>query len=185
MTKLSPGVLGLDIDGVVADFTGAVERWVWKEHGIEPVPILTWDWFETWPNGKAVWKDLWNRGCRKEGLLRHCRPVPGAISGIRHLESLGWSIVYVTHRHDDFAADTVAWFNLHDIEPTIVHAKDKSVVGADLYVDDKADTVRELLAGNHKAFLFAQTWNRDWQFKLPTFRNWADLRRKMEEWTRG
>ena len=173
--RLEPGLLGLDIDGVVADFTGAVEQWVYREHGIEPIPILDWDWFEHWPNGKAVWRDLWNRGCREEGLLRTCRPVPGAISGIHRLESLGWEVVYVTHRNDDFATDTMVWLDAQGLTPIVIHAKDKSVAGASLYVDDKPETVRDLLQGNHKAYLFAQPWNAKEQKKLPTFKNWNDV----------
>lgn len=176
--------IGLDIDGVVADFNGAVNAWVYREHGVDASQYSqrAWSWWREWPNGRKIWDDMWDRGCRKEGLLRQIRPVPGSVMGVHYLQSVGFNIVFVTHRRDEFAEDTLAWLNHNLFPTTVIHSEDKSVAGADLFVDDKPENVRDLLRRNYKAFLFAQDWNIDDQSKLPTFKNWHDLTHRVGEW---
>lgn len=157
-------LLGCDIDGVVADFTGAVGEWVERTYGYKPIdPIDCWDWFLQYPDGKMVWRSVWNRGVRDEGLLLQCKPVDGALEGIQSLLDSGVDVEFVTHRHGDDEAiveDTFQWLDWCGFGDLPVHfLENKWELGADIYVDDKPATIAELLHLGHNAALFTQPWN--------------------------
>lgn len=168
--------IGLDIDGVVADFPGAVERWVKNVYGYDPVPVDCWDWFMQWPDGKMVWRTLYERGVTQDEVFLDCVPIEGAINGVDWLIHEGYDLTFVTNRPENSMEQTAQWL----IEcgwygVPILHTDDKSELGADLYIDDYGENVRALVAGGNEAWLFHQAWNAEYD-DLDRVMNWPHLK---------
>lgn len=167
-------LLGIDLDGVVVDFTSSVNDWFYQNFGLEHLPPDSWDWFEGHGTaGSAAWKSLWTQGMDDELFLK-CKPVKGAVNGLVLLLDRGHQIIFVTHRPPHTAGQTVRWLQRHGLPTNVCHLRNKGILRADFYVDDKPETVKQLLADGHRAVLFQQPWNTD-DRHLPSTPSWQHL----------
>jgi 5'-nucleotidase len=165
-------ILGCDLDGVVADFATVANEWICETYGYEPVEPSYWDWFEQYPDGKMAWRSMWERA-NESGLFRRCPEVPGAVKGVKQLLDAGAEVVFVTHRNPRHAEHTVEWLIERGLPRNVAFLRDKSLLRADVYLDDKPETVAELLDLEYPTFLFDQPWNRDWE--LPRVSSWNEF----------
>lgn len=167
-------IIGVDLDGVVCDFVGAANTWIVKTYGYDLVVPTEWDWWLQYPDGRMVWRSMWR--AIDEGLLRpqHCKAVDGAVAGVQQLVT-DHKVLFVTHRPARVAHDTAVWLGRHKLPLNLAFIRDKSLVRADFYVDDKPATVRSLRDAGYDAVLFAQPWNTEAWDELPTVNGWKEL----------
>lgn len=156
MTPRSRLRLGIDLDGVVADFNaGWIERYnaqfgsdLLPEHvDIWDAPTLLthftdmsefWSWARTAGSGASIFRVL--------------QPYHGAIEALERLSRRD-HIVIVTTKPRFAVHDTFEWLAEHRVPTTEVHiVDDKSVVDCDVYLDD-ADHNIEALVGAHPTSL--------------------------------
>jgi uncharacterized HAD superfamily protein len=174
--------IGVDIDGVVADFVSAANGWVSREYGILSIPATTWNWFEGYPGGAAKWAALWDKGIRQEKLLLTCAVIPGARHTVqrmmRHHE-----VVFVTYRPEDVMDQTHTWLERNIGRGfELMRTDDKSEAKADLHIDDHPETVDALRRSGLRSVLFRQPWNRNWWTTLPSFNGWGDISMALDGW---
>ena len=158
--------LGIDLDGVVADFNaGWIERYndqfgttLLPEHvDIWDAPTLLthftnmsefWSWARTAGGGASIFRIL--------------QPYHGAIEALERL-SRRHHIVIVTTKPRFAIHDTFEWLAEHRIPTSEVHiVDDKSSVGCDVYLDDADHNIEALVAARPDALVcrYVRPWSR-------------------------
>lgn len=167
-TPPSPGPLrlGIDLDGVVADFNAG---WIplYNERfgaGLAVEDVVAWNspvnlthftsmsqfwrWSATAGNGASIFRIL--------------DPFPGAIETLDRL-ARRHHVVIVTTKPAFAIHDTYAWLAEHRVPTTEVHiVDDKTTVSCDVYLEDADHNLDDLRASHPDAVVcrFVRPWNR-------------------------
>jgi len=165
-------VLGVDLDGVVADFAGGLKPIAAEWLGV-PEHKLTSEisyGFGEWGLEAAGGYDALHRFAVKEReLFARLPPVAGAPAALRRLTTKpDIRIRIITHRlyirwfHKEAIRQTTDWLEQHGIPYwDLCFMRDKAAVGADLYLEDSPDNIRSLRAGGHETIVVRNSTNRD------------------------
>lgn len=184
-------VLGVDLDGVCADYETKFREIVAAEVGVKPgdVPAQThWGFAESgWPvESEAHYERLHQIGVTKYHMFASMPVIEGASDALWRLSDIGVHIRVITHRlyvsweHANVTVDTVTWLNQPrgDGRPLIPYRDlcfmgDKTDVGADLYVEDAPHNIKALREARSDVICFDHLYNRD----LPGMRayNWEEV----------
>jgi hypothetical protein len=168
-------VLGVDLDGVVADYENGFREFIAKKKNIEPssIPSATnWSFSQSgWPIAdEREYLELHREAVAKERLYANLKPISGASEALWALSDAGIRIRIVTHRlvinfsHAPAVTDTVSFLDQHNIPyRDLTFVKDKADVGTDLLIDDAPHNIINLRAakGEESAMVFDQPYNRD------------------------
>lgn len=180
-------VLGVDLDGVVADYENGFRAFVAARKNIDPnlIPPAT-DWSLTksgWPIAdEAEFLKLHREAVADGRMFANLNPITGASEALWALSDAGIRIRIVTHRlvvnfsHAPAVMDTVTFLDTWNIPyRDICFVRDKAVVGTDLLIDDAPHNIIALrqARGEDAAMIFDQPYNRN----LPGLRalNWGDV----------
>jgi 5'-nucleotidase len=177
-----PFVLGVDLDGVVGDHTGAFRAIVAPLLGVEPesLPLeRSWD-FHEWGFGLADYDRFHRIAVMDRRMFRHMGVVDGAADALWRLSDAGVWIRIITHRlyvnwgHRVAVSDTVEWLDEHRIPyRDLCFLGAKLEVEADMYVDDAPHNVEQLREAGNEVVVFEQPYNR--HLEGPRARSWAEL----------
>jgi 5'(3')-deoxyribonucleotidase len=157
--------LGIDLDGVVADFnTGWMKRYN-AEFGatLRPEDITTWDAMVDLAHFTSVdefWD--WARNDGGPGLFRQLPVYPEALGSLDRL-SRNHAIVIITTKPPWAAPETFAWIADHRIPTTEVHITgDKWLVECDVYLDDGPHNLIALVRErpDRTVCRFVRPWNK-------------------------
>lgn len=157
--------LGIDLDGVVADFTSG---WVQKyndEFDAELVPesLQTWNGMQEmthFPDMQEFW--AWASGHGGDSVFRHLETYDGATEALGRLTEEGHDVVILTTKPDWAVHDTFAWISDHRIptkEVHILHRKWR--VPCDVYLDDAPHQIHRIHIERPEAHMcrFVRPWN--------------------------
>lgn len=175
--------LGIDMDGVVADFNqGWVDRYnrdfdasVSIDDVVEwnaPVGLTHfrdmdefWEWAETCGEGRSIFRPL--------------HAYPGAVETLTELAAAGHEIIILTTKPHFAIDDTYEWLDEHGVPAEEVHIlEDKSIVACDLYVDDADHNLEVLVAERPEAVIcrYVRPWNR-FHEGVVDVAGWSDISR--------
>lgn len=158
--------LGIDLDGVVADFNGG---WI-RRYNAEFAADLGLDAVHHWdgipevthfPDMEAFW--AWARRHDGATIFRHLEAYPGALEALRRLHRSGHDIVILTLKADWAVPDTFAWLGEHGLPTREVHVTDaKHLVPCHVYLDDSPHQLERIRAARPEAVTcrFVRPWNR-------------------------
>jgi 5'(3')-deoxyribonucleotidase len=163
-------VLGVDLDGVVADFYGGLRRVAaeWLDVPMEKLPTQVTYGLPEWKLNEAPggYEALHRFAVTQRNLFKELPVVPGAALSIRRLSAYDVRIRIITHRlfikqfHQEAVRQTIEWLDHHDIPYwDLCFMKDKAAVGADLYVEDTPSNVERLRADGHPTIVFTNSTN--------------------------
>jgi FMN phosphatase YigB (HAD superfamily) len=174
--------IGIDLDGVLADFSPAYAEKLTKKTGIQ-FPTADPNWPAVWHfdyaagakpgDVNAVWEDI-----TRSNFWAQLLPMRGALEAIRQLDEvamLGQAEVYfITARPGKFAKRlSEFWLARHGNEyPTVIIAKDKGSVAKglelDVFVDDMPENVADVFEASKKTrvYLVDHPYNRNWAIKF-------------------
>lgn len=112
--------LGIDMDGVVADFNGGWMDAFNAERGTSLHPDLVdgWDVLPTltgFTDMSAFWDWARDLGAG-HSVFRHLSPFPGAIQTLQCLVAAGHDVVIITAKPDWSIPDTLSWLGDHRIQ---------------------------------------------------------------------
>jgi 5'(3')-deoxyribonucleotidase len=177
--------LGIDLDGVVADFNhGWTTRYnrdfpqhVGRE--LRADDVVEWDAptsLSHFSNMSEFWK--WAETCAEGRSLFHgLDPYEGALDALHALRRAGHHVVILTTKPHFSVHDTYDWLARHRIPSTEIHIlDDKTQVECDVYLDD-ADHNLEALAGAHpsaEVCRYVRPWNRPITGAIDVY-DWADF----------
>jgi 5'(3')-deoxyribonucleotidase len=157
--------LGIDLDGVVADFnSGWISRYN-SQYGAElPTDAVTeWDAIPSlthFEDMRAFWK--WARDHDGHSLFRHLETYPEAVESLWKLIKARHQVVIITTKPAWAIHDTFAWIAQHQIPTREVHITDqKWTVDCHLYLDDGPHVLEELVARRRERTVcrFVRPWN--------------------------
>lgn len=177
--------LGVDLDGVVADFASAANAWLANELGVAPVVVDRWDWYKSYGGDvEPVWSRLWDEEV-PAGFFERVDTMPGALNGLDVLSAQGHELVFITARPATAAFDTKRWLDRLELghHPLIFtfSMKTKRFTDTDLLLDDKGETVLSHLQLAKPAVLFKRDWNREWWHRVPSVSTWDEFVQMVEE----
>ena len=178
---MSEFVLGVDLDGVCADYNTAFRHAVARHRGIDPSELtteVTWD-FGEWGLDREGFLAHHHRAVREDGLFRNAPPIEGASEVLWRLSDAGVWIRIITHRlvsnwsHKRVVADTVEWLDDARIPyRDICFLGHKPQVEADAYIDDAPQNIEALRGSGNPTIVFDQPYNRD--LEGPRARSWPE-----------
>ena len=188
-------VLGVDLDGVCADFYSGLKPIAaeWLGVNIAELPDkVSWGLPE-WGVDKAPggYEALHRFAVTQRNLFKDLPPMPGAPQALRKLSDADVRIRIITHRmfikyfHRVAAQQTIEWLDSHDIPYwDLCFMKDKAAVGADLYIEDSPDNIEQLRADGNDTIVFSNSTNL--HCPPPRTENWEEVfeivMRKKEAW---
>jgi 5'(3')-deoxyribonucleotidase len=157
--------LGIDLDGVVADFNAGWMRTYNEDFEAELTPemVQTWDGFVTlthFVSNTEFWR--WARNDGGHGLFRDLPVYPGAVESLGRL-SRNHEIVIITTKPHWADAETFAWIADNEIPTREVHITgDKWKVECDVYLDDGPHNLESLVVErpDRTTCRFVRTWNK-------------------------
>jgi 5'(3')-deoxyribonucleotidase len=190
-------IFGVDLDGVVGDFYGAM-REIAADWLDKPLDLLTEDvsfGLDEWGISEFGGYDRLHRyAVTQRNLFRNMKPVKNASAVLRKLSTAGIRIRIITQRlflkyfHKTTITQTVDWLDSYDIPYwDLCFMKDKGAVGAHVYIDDSPKNIKSLRDNSCKCIVFSNSTNKG--LRGPRADNWLDVERLVmqakEEWRTG
>lgn len=164
-------VLGVDLDGVVADFIQGLKPIAAEWLGV-PITSLTDDvsyGFKEWKIGdEDAYNDLHRFALKERDLFATLPLIEGAAPALRRLSARCVRIRIITHRlyipwfHRQAVVQTLEWLEKHGIPYwDLCFMAAKSSVDADVYVEDSPQNIDALRAAGKHVIVFQNSTNRD------------------------
>lgn len=155
--------LGVDLDGVVADFnSGWIARYN-RDFGaaLDPAMVTTWNS----PTVLTHFRDMgefwaWARQ-GPASVFRDLPVYPEAVATLERL-AVDHRVVVVSSKHEWAICDTLAWLGEQRVPAPEVHfVWDKPTVDCDVYLDDAPHNLEALAARRPEAVVcrMVQPWN--------------------------
>lgn len=165
-------VLGIDLDGVCADFYGRMREIAaeWFERRVDELTEEVSYGLPEWgidPEKPEQYQNLHRFAVTERELFKTTPMVPGARRVLRRLSDEGYRIRIITHRlfihyfHAMAVQQTIEWLDHHGLPyRDLCFMKDKDQVGANIYIEDAPRNV-ELRARGFYTICFANSTNKD------------------------
>jgi len=190
-------IFGVDLDGVVGDFYGAVRK-IAAEWLNKPVESLTTEvsfGLNEWGlNEFGGYERLHRFAVTQRNIFGSMEPIKNAPTILRKLSKKGIRVRIITHRlflkysHRSTITQTVDWLDNYDIPYwDICFMKDKGAVGAHVYIDDAPMNIINLREQGCNTIVFSNSTNLD--LPGPRAYDWFEVEHLVmearEEWKTG
>jgi hypothetical protein len=166
-----PFVLGVDLDGVVADFYGALRPVAAEWRGVK-VEELTSDvsyGLAEWGISGDEYQELHRFAVTQRQIFLTQPPIEGAPAALRRLgyhDAIRIRIIthrlYIKYTHEMSVRHTVEWLEKYGIPYwDICFMKSKGEVGADLYIEDSEKNIEDLRNAGKDVLIFTNSTNKN------------------------
>ena len=183
-SKIPPGLIGFDFDGVIADIGEAFIRLACTRYGycdleLEQINSFQVDQCVDIPleTIEKIFEEI-----LEDSIATGLKPIDGAISSLKRLKAHG-PITIITARPEIEPVED--WLRLHfgdQIEAIRLissghhddkerYIREQNIV---YFVDDRVHTCRMLADSGLRPMIFSQPWNRD-HHDLPSVNNWQEI----------
>ncbi len=190
MSEFRQFVLGVDLDGVVADFYSAIRPLAAEWFGVN-VDTLTenvsyglpeWGFDSRVP---SQYEDFHRFAVTQRDLFLRLPVLEGAPAALRRLgcqQGLRIRIIthrlFVSHTHQIAVQQTTEWLDAHGIPYwDLCFMREKDKVGASLYIEDSPSNVAALVAAHKDVLVYENSTNvnRPETNGVPRAKNWAEV----------
>lgn len=166
-------VLDLDLDGVCADYTGAIRAWLVTRGRMsaDARPDMTRYGMTTatgWPFPTVQAYKQAHKEAEADHLYATMPVIKGAPQALQRLADAHVYIRVVTHRlfvsgqHQIVVSDTAKWLDDNHIPyMSLCFTGLKDTMHASIHIDDSPDNIRALRQAGEHVVVFDQPYNRD------------------------
>ena len=157
--------LGIDLDGVVANFTQGWMNFYNRDFGTH----LRFEDSQNWGDLVALthFKTMnefwaWSSDLDGHSVFWHLDPFPGAVEAVRSLVDDGHHVIVITTKPSFAKQDTHDWIERHRIPAAEVHIlQDKWLIDADVYLDDGPHILPQLVQHrpDRTVCRYVRAWN--------------------------
>jgi len=189
MADVNGIIIGVDLDGVCSDFYGRMREIAaeWFERPIEELtPDVSYGLPEWGVKDKEQYESLHRFAVTQRALFKSSPMIPGARKYLRLLSDEDARIRIITHRlfihyfHGLAVGQTIEWLDEHGIPYwDLCFMKAKEQVGADIYVEDTPQNVRNLRIKSLYTICFGNSTNRD--VETPRASSWEEVYQLIHE----
>jgi 5'(3')-deoxyribonucleotidase len=182
-------VLGVDLDGVCADFYGRMREIAaeWFEVKPEKLTKMVSHGLREWGiQSDEQYQSLHRFAVTQRDLFKTEPMIPGTRKYLRKLSDEGYRIRIITHRlfihyfHETAVRQTIEWLDHHGVPYwDLCFMKEKDQVGADIYIEDSPGNLERLRKRHHFAICFANSTNR--HIGPPRAETWEEVYRKVKK----
>ena len=190
-------IFGLDLDGVVGDFYGAMRRIAaeWLGKPFESLTSNVSFGLEEWGlEDYGGYQRLHRFAVTQRNLFRDMEAIKDGPAVLRKLSNRGIRIRIITHRlflkyyHRTTITQTVDWLYSWDIPYwDLCFMADKGAVGAHVYIDDAPANIKRLREQGCNTIVFSNSTNLE--IPGPRAENWQEVEQlvleALEEWQTG
>lgn len=176
--------LGIDLDGVVANFNvGWMERYN-REFGaqLHHSQVVGWDGLHRLTHFGTM-DDFWDWAqAGRASIFRDLPLFEGAIETLTELAH-DHRIVIISSKFDWAIPDTLAWLSEHRVPAREIHfVWDKTSVPCDVYLEDAPANLTALVGARSEALVcrMVRSWNRPVDGALDVA-DWAEFRSAVEQ----
>jgi 5'(3')-deoxyribonucleotidase len=176
-------ILGLDLDGVVADFYGTIRPLAaeWLGRPLEELTESPTYGLREWgfDGSGAEYSSFHRWAVVQRHLFGSLAPIAGAGPALRRLSDDKVRIriitnrLFIPHFHAPAVGQTIEWLDVHGIPYwDLCLMPDKTAVQADVYLEDQPDNIKALCAAGADIIIFENSTN----LGMPGTRahNWAE-----------
>jgi 5'(3')-deoxyribonucleotidase len=189
LTEHAQGLrLGIDLDGVVADFNvGWIERYN-RDFGtqLHHSQVVAWDGLHTLTHFESM-EDFWAWAqTGAASVFRDLPVVEGALPTMHEL-AREHRIVIISSKFDWAIPDTLAWLAEHRVPAREIHfVWDKTSVPCDVYLEDAPANLETLVAAHPAALVcrMVRPWNRPVAGAVDVA-DWSSFRERVHGWAAG
>jgi 5'(3')-deoxyribonucleotidase len=171
--------LGIDLDGVVADFNGGWTRFYNRQYGTElsAASVTSWNHIPDLTHFRHM-GEFWQWAADLDGasLFRHLEAFPGAVEALEKLAD-EHDVVIVTTKPDFAVHDTYEWIAEKRLPTTEVHITEhKWEVDCHIYLDDGPHVLSGLVRRRPLSLVcrYVRPWNRPVQGAVDV-EDWDDF----------
>lgn len=163
--------VGVDIDGVLYDFAGALRDYLHHIAGWDMLQVChdhpepeRWEFYEDWGMTLHEFVQHCHNGVDAGWIFWKGRSFPGARAALQTLRDEGHTIVLITDRHfggpGQSELATRAWLAGKDMPYDELHVTaDKTTVQVDFHIDDKWENYKAMRGAGVGAYLLRRPWN--------------------------
>ena len=175
-------VLGIDLDGVCADFYYQMRIITaeWLECDIDDLTQDVSYGLKEWGIKDDEYLSLHRFAVTQRDLFSNVPMIPGARKYLRKLSDEGFRVRIITHRlfiqyfHDRAVLQTMEWFDNNGIPFwDLCFMKEKDQVGANIYVEDSPGNIKALRDRGFYTICFSNSTNKD--ITDPKANNWDEV----------
>jgi 5'(3')-deoxyribonucleotidase len=182
-------VLGVDLDGVVADFYEGLRPIAAEWLGVPETDLTRdvsyglpeWKLDEMGSTPRDAYERLHRFAVTQRELFRKLRPIGNAPAVLRRLakrDDIRIRIIthrlFIKHFHQEALSQTVAWLDHYGIPYwDICFMESKAAVGADLYIEDAPKNVEALRSAGCDVLVFGNSTNK--HVPAPRATDWDDV----------
>lgn len=162
--------IGVDVDGILADFCPAYASLCSDVSGKVVSPLATkWQWVRDYGVTAAQEGAVWDHIRATPTFWHALSPLPEASGACAYLEGLSadHNVYFMTHRPENAKFWTELWLSDLGVQnPTVLCSDQKGklaqALSIDLFIDDKVENVLEVyrsLPIEARVYLYKQPWN--------------------------
>jgi 5'-nucleotidase len=180
-------IILVDMDGVIADFEGGfLDEWK-RRHPTEPAVSLEqrskFYIVDQYPKLRGSVRDIF----KSRNFFLNLKPIPGSISAIRELASMGLEVFICSSPIDDYrycVAEKYAWVDQNlgtEWVRKLILTKDKTLIDANVLIDDRPEVVGVVTPPKWEHIIYDQPYNRRVVNKQRlTWNNWREVLSSVE-----
>lgn len=173
--------VALDVDGVVADFIGAIAGFLSSAAGmrVDESTFSSTDVFSCLRHPTLNVKELLLEEMSRPGFVSEMKPYDGAIDGFKRLSELA-DVFFVTDPFKDsqtWGHERTLWLmRTFDVSrDSVVLASDKSRVAGDILIDDSPSNVRQWTKTGRNSLLWSRNYNKVDGVGLQRVKSWQEV----------